>query len=292
MGAKKRGLGRGLAALISDEVDVKEGKNQENLIVEININLIKPNKYQPRIDFDKDKLLDLTNSIKNHGIIQPIIVRKIEDKEDNYEIVAGERRWRASKLAGLDNMPCIVKDLDSELSSKYALIENIQREDLNPVEEGKAYKQLIDKYELTQEQLAKEVGKSRSYITNSIRLLNLNKEVLKYIYDGKISLGHGKVLLAMKDKKDQLLIANKIIEENLNIRQIEDIIKNKQPEKVETKDKKKRNKDPHIIALEDNLMSILGTKVNLITGRKKGKIEIEYYGLEDLDRILDILKNE
>lgn len=292
MGAKKRGLGRGLAALISDEVDVKEGKNQENLIVEININLIKPNKYQPRIDFDKDKLLDLTNSIKNHGIIQPIIVRKIEDKEDNYEIVAGERRWRASKLAGLYNMPCIVKDLDSELSSKYALIENIQREDLNPVEEGKAYKQLIDKYELTQEQLAKEVGKSRSYITNSIRLLNLNKEVLKYIYDGKISLGHGKVLLAMKDKKDQLLIANKIIEENLNIRQIEDIIKNKQPEKVETKDKKKRNKDPHIIALEDNLMSILGTKVNLITGRKKGKIEIEYYGLEDLDRILDILKNE
>lgn len=292
MGAKKRGLGRGLAALISDEGDVKEGKNQENIIVEININLIKPNKYQPRIDFDKDKLLDLTNSIKNHGIIQPIIVRKIEDKEDNYEIVAGERRWRASKLAGLDNMPCIVKDLDSELSSKYALIENIQREDLNPVEEGKAYKQLIDKYELTQEQLAKEVGKSRSYITNSIRLLNLNKEVLKYIYDGKISLGHGKVLLAMKDKKDQLLIANKIIEENLNIRQIEDIIKNKEPEKIETKDKKKRNKDPHIIALEDNLMSILGTKVNLITGRKKGKIEIEYYGLEDLDRILDILKNE
>ncbi len=292
MGAKKRGLGRGLAALISDEGDVEEGKNQENLIVEININLIKPNKYQPRIDFDKDKLLDLTNSIKNHGIIQPIIVRKIEDKEDNYEIVAGERRWRASKLAGLDNMPCIVKDLDSELSSKYALIENIQREDLNPVEEGKAYKQLIDKYELTQEQLAKEVGKSRSYITNSIRLLNLNKEVLKYIYDGKISLGHGKVLLAMKDKKDQLLIANKIIEENLNIRQIEDIIKNKEPEKIETKDKKKRNKDPHIIALEDNLMSILGTKVNLITGRKKGKIEIEYYGLEDLDRILDILKNE
>lgn len=292
MGAKKRGLGRGLAALISDEGDVEEGKNQENLIVEININLIKPNKYQPRIDFDKDKLLDLTNSIKNHGIIQPIIVRKIEDKEDNYEIVAGERRWRASKLAGLDNMPCIVKDLDSELSSKYALIENIQREDLNPVEEGKAYKQLIDKYELTQEQLAKEVGKSRSYITNSIRLLNLNKDVLKYIYDGKISLGHGKVLLAMKDKKDQLLIANKIIEENLNIRQIEDIIKNKEPEKIETKYKKKRNKDPHIIALEDNLMSILGTKVNLITGRKKGKIEIEYYGLEDLDRILDILKNE
>lgn len=292
MGAKKRGLGRGLAALISDEGDIKEGKNQENIIVEININLIKPNKYQPRIDFDKDKLLDLTNSIKNHGIIQPIIVRKIENKEDNYEIVAGERRWRASKLAGLDNMPCIVKDLDSELSSKYALIENIQREDLNPVEEGKAYKQLIDKYELTQEQLAKEVGKSRSYITNSIRLLNLNKEVLKYIYDGKISLGHGKVLLAMKDKNDQLLIANKIIEENLNIRQIEDIIKNKEPEKIETKDKKKKNKDPHIIALEDNLMSILGTKVNLITGRKKGKIEIEYYGLEDLDRILDILKNE
>lgn len=290
MSAKKRGLGRGLAALISDEVEIEENKDLDGSIVNIDINLIKPNKYQPRTDFDKEGLLDLANSIKTHGIIQPIIVRKIDD---NYEIIAGERRWRSAKLAGLKEIPCILKTVDSELSAKYALIENIQREDLNPVEEGKAYKELIDKYGLTQEQLAQEVGKSRPYIANSIRILNLNKEVLEQIYNGKLTLGHGKVLLAIKDKKEQLLMANKIIEENLNIRQTEEIIKNKSGRKRKVKNTKNKNmKDPHIIDVEENLMSILGTKVNLIIGKKKGKIEIEYYGLEDLERLIDILRNE
>lgn len=284
MSVRKRGLGRGLAALISDEV---EYENQENTILDIDINLIVPNKDQPRTDFDKESLLDLANSIKTHGIIQPIIVRKIEDK---YEIIAGERRWRAGKLAGLTEIPSILKVADNMESAKYALIENIQREDLNPVEEGKAYKELIEKHKLTQEDLAKEVGKSRPYISNSIRILNLEGEVLEFIYDGKLSLGHGKVLLAIKNKKEQIEMAKRIIEQGLNIRQIENIIKEKKP--IKKKAKKTKEKDPHIIDLEDNLMSILGTKVNLVTGKKKGKIEIEYYGLDDLDRILDILKNE
>lgn len=287
MSSKKRGLGRGLAALISDEVETEEEKNEEGLIVDIDINLIKPNKYQPRTEFDKEGLMELANSIKAHGIIQPIIVRKVDD---NYEIIAGERRWRASKIAGLNEIPCVLKSVDNELSAKYALIENIQREDLNPVEEGQAYKKLIEEYGLTQEELAKEVGKSRPYISNSIRLLNLNKKVLEYIYNGKLTLGHGKVLLGIKDKKEQLLIADKVIEENLNVRQTEEIIKNKP--KTKAKNNKKSNRDPHIIDLEENLMSILGTKVNLTTGRKKGKIEIEYYGVEDLERIINILKNE
>lgn len=289
MSTKRRGLGRGLAALISDEVEIEEDKDLDGLIVDIDINLIKPNKYQPRTDFDKEGLKDLANSIKTHGIIQPIIVRKIDN---NYEIIAGERRWRASKLAGLKEIPCILKAVDNELSAKYALIENIQREDLNPVEEGKAYKELIDKYGLTQEQLAKEVGKSRPYIANSIRILNLNKEVLEYIYDGQLTLGHGKVLLGIANKKEQLTMANKIIKESLNIRQTEKIIKDKPEIKGKVKSARKNTKDPHIIDVEENLMSILGTKVNLIIGRKKGKIEIEYYGLEDLERIIDILKNE
>ena len=289
MNAKKRGLGRGLAALISDDIEMEENRNVEGSIVDIDINLIFPNKYQPRTDFDKEGLIDLANSIKTHGIIQPIIVRKTED---NYEIIAGERRWRASKLVGLKKIPAIVKSADEELSAKYALIENIQREDLNPVEEGKAYKELIDKYSLTQEQLAKEVGKSRSYIANSIRILNLNKEVLDYIYNGKLTLGHGKVLLGLSDKKEQKFIADRIVDSNLNVRQTEEIIKNKLQTKNKARVTKKTNKDPHIRDVEENLMSILGTKVNLIVGRRKGKIEIEYYGLEDLERIIDILKNE
>ncbi len=289
MTTKKRGLGRGLAALIADDLEINESKNEEGSVVDIDINLIVPNKHQPRTDFNKDGLLDLSNSIKTHGIIQPIIVRK---KNDKYEIIAGERRWRASELAGLKEIPCILKSVDGELSAKYALIENIQREDLNPVEEGKAYKELIDKYGLTQEELAKEVGKSRPYIANSIRILNLNKQVLEYIYNGTLSLGHGKVLLAINDKSEQTFIANKIIEENLNIRQTEEIIRSKPSAKRKSKAIKKKNKDPNIRDVEENLMSILGTKVNLIVGRKKGKIEIEYYGLEDLERIIDLLKNE
>lgn len=289
MSAKKRGLGRGLAALISEEVETEESIIGESSIIDIDINLIMPNEYQPRTDFGKDGLEDLASSIKAHGIIQPIIVRKIDDK---YEIIAGERRWRASKLAGLKEIPSIIKSADSELSAKYALIENIQREDLNPVEEGKAYKELIDKYGLTQEQLAKEVGKSRPYIANSIRILNLNKEVLEYIYNGQLTLGHGKVLLGLDSSKEQLFVANKIIKENLNIRQTEEIIKSKSQIKTKPKVRKRISKDPHIRDLEENLMSILGTKVNLTVGKKKGKIEIEYYGLDDLERIIDILRKE
>lgn len=283
MSVKKRGLGKGLSALISDEVVVNDNEPKES-IQNLDINLIVPNENQPRQEFRQEALSDLTNSIKAHGLIQPIIVRKTKDK---YEIIAGERRFRASRAAGLKEIPCIVKDVDTEISAKFALIENIQREDLNPIEEALAYRNLMKNYNLTQEELAKEVGKSRSYIANTVRLLNLREEVIDYISKGELTPGHGKVLLGIKDKKQQLSVAEDIINNNLNVRQTEEITSKKPTSPKENN--KKGAKDPHIIDLEESLMRILGTKVNLVQGDKKGKIEIEYYGYEDLERIIDVL---
>ncbi|WMM24741.1 ParB/RepB/Spo0J family partition protein [Tissierella sp. MB52-C2] len=283
MSIKKRGLGKGLSALISDEMII-ENKQSKEIIENIDISLISPNKKQPRKEFQEEALIDLTNSIKTHGLIQPIIVRKIKNK---YEIIAGERRWRASKAAKLKEMPCIVKDVDEELSAKFALIENIQREDLSPIEEAIAYKQLMKDYNLTQEEVANQVGKSRSYIANTIRLLNLEKEIVDYISKGELTPGHGKALLGIKDKKKQIMIAEEIIKNNLNVRDVETIV-NKKATSIK-KTSSLPNKDPHIRSLEEELMGILGTKVNLIKGDKKGKIEIEYYGYEDLERIIDVL---
>ncbi len=284
MTVKKRGLGKGLSALISDELVIDDNDISKDSIENIDINLIIPNENQPRKEFQEDALSDLTNSIKTHGLIQPIIVRKVKNK---YEIIAGERRLKASKAAGLKEIPCIVKDINTEMSAKFALIENIQREDLNPIEEALAYKKLMKEYNLTQEELASEVGKSRSYIANTIRLLNLEREIIDYIATGELTSGHGKALLGIKDKQQQLSAAKKIMESNLNVRQAEEMT-NKKP----TKNKKtnnKENKDSHIIDLEESLMRSLGTKVNLIHGDKKGKIEIEYYGYEDLERIIEVL---
>ncbi len=283
MSVKKRGLGKGLSALISDEVIANDNEPKES-IQNLDINLIVPNENQPRQEFQQEALSDLANSIKVHGLIQPIIVRKIKDK---YEIIAGERRFRASKAAGLKEMPCIVKDVDTEISAKFALIENIQREDLNPIEEALAYRNLMKNYNLTQEELAKEVGKSRSYIANTVRLLNLREEVIDYISKGELTPGHGKVLLGIKDEKQQLLVAENIINNNLNVRQTEEMT-SKKPTPLK-ENNKKGAKDSHIIDLEESLMRILGTKVNLVQGDKKGKIEIEYYGYEDLERIIDVL---
>lgn len=283
MSVKKRGLGKGLSALISEEI-TNDHKTSKESIENIDINLIIPNENQPRQEFHKEALSDLTNSIKIHGLIQPIIVRKIKNK---YEIIAGERRYRASKAAGLSEIPCIIKDVDTEISAKLALIENIQREDLNPIEEAVAYKKLMSDYNLTQEELANEVGKSRSYIANTVRLLNLNEGVINYISEGKLTSGHGKVLLGIKDKKQQLQAADNIINHNLNVRQTEEMT-SKKPTPIK-KVKDKETKDSHIVDLEESLMSILGTKVNLIQGDKKGKIEIEYYGYEDLERIIEML---
>lgn len=284
MSVKKRGLGKGLSALISDDVIVVDNKSAKESIENIDINLIIPNENQPRQEFHEEALSDLTNSIKAHGLIQPIIVRKVKDK---YEIIAGERRYRASKAADLKEIPCILKDVDTEMSAKFALIENVQREDLNSIEEAMAYRKLMKDYNLTQEEVASQVGKSRSYIANTVRLLNLEEKIIDYISKGELTSGHGKALLGIKDKKAQLLAAEKIINNNLNVRQTEEMT-NEKPATVK-KINKKHSKDPHIIDLEENLMRTLGTKVNLIQGDKKGKIEIEYYGYEDLERIIDIL---
>lgn len=282
--AKKRGLGKGLSALIPDEpieefLDIGEVKEA---ITNIDISLIKPNKNQPRKEFEKEGLEELSHSIKNYGIIQPIIVRKVENQ---YEIVAGERRWKASQLAGLKEIPCLVRDVEDIEAMKLALIENIQREDLNPIEEARAFKELMDKYQLKQEELSQVVGKSRSYIANTLRLLNLDNETQNLVEEGKISSGHGRALLSIKNDKDRKRATNEIINNKLNVRQTEDMAKQIKSNKIRSS----KRKDPIVVELEENLMSYLGTKVKIIYGKEKGKIEIEYYGEEDLERILDAI---
>ncbi len=279
---KKRGLGRGLAALINDDIDL-DIENES--IRDIDVSLIFPNKYQPRRDFKDENIEELSNSIKINGLIQPIVIRKVGEK---YEIIAGERRLRAAKLAGLNEIPSIIKDIDEETSAKFALIENIQREDLNIIEEGQAYRDLIEKHKLTQEELAAEMSKSRSYISNSIRILSLDKKILAFIIEGKLSQGHAKVLLSLKDKNIQNNIAEEIIERRLSVRQTEDMIKNINNKKIK-KESRTKEKPSNILEVEENLMNSLGTKVNLKGGDKKGKIEIEYYSLDDLERIIEIL---
>jgi len=288
LSAQKRGLGKGLSALISDKVALDTLLNDEKpseKIEILDITLIVPKEDQPRKYFDDDSLKDLAASINNHGVIQPIIVRKIGN---NYQIVAGERRWRASKFLGLKEIPAIVRTIDEEDAAKISLIENVQRENLNPIEEAVAYEKLMEDYGLRQEDLGQAVGKSRSYISNSIRLLNLDKKIIEYIYEGKLTSGHGKVLLGINDNNEQLLAAERIINLGLNVRDTEiDVKKSKNPDK-----KKKsvgKSKDAYLIDLEENLMRSLGTKVNLLGGEKKGKIEIEYYGDDDLDRLIDLL---
>lgn len=294
MSNKKRGLGKGLSALIGEKPIIEEMINEdidhgERHIKNIPIEDIVAKEGQPRKDFDIDALKDLAKSIEVHGIIQPILLRK---KGDKYEIIAGERRYRASKIAKLDKIPSIIIETDDEVSAKLALIENIQREDLNPIEEAMAYKQLMDEFDIKQEELGKAIGKSRSYITNSVRLLNLDDRVIEYLYEGKLTTGHGKVLLGIKDKDEQLEVADKIISVGLNVRETESEVK-KSRNTTETNKKKNPKKrpyiDPYISDIEEQLMRALGTKVNLITGDKISKIEIEYYSEEDLKRIFEIL---
>lgn len=290
--SKKRALGKGLSALIGessilDEIIKDDSKLSKN-IKNIAISEIKAKADQPRKSFDDDSLMDLSKSIKTHGVLQPILVRLSGDK---YEIIAGERRYRASQIAKLENIPAILMDVDSENAAKLALIENVQREDLNPIEEATAYKQLMNDFKLKHEELAQAIGKSRAYISNSLRLLNLEDEVISYLYKGQITTGHGKVLLGIKDPKEQIDLAKKIISAGLNVRDTETEVKEAKITKTKRSSKTRRGKqtDPYTRDLEDQLMRALGTKVKLITGDKIGKIEIEYYGEEDLSRIFDLL---
>ena len=261
-------------------------QENENQVVNIKIADIYPNNNQPRLYFDEDKVIALCESIKKYGVLQPIVLKP--DEDGKYMIIAGERRYRASIMAKKDEIPAVIKDIPIKEVMEIALVENLQRENLNIIEEGKAYKNLIEQYKSTQEELAVLVGKSRPYITNTMRLLNLSKEVKKYIELDEISPGHGKALLRISDEIKQIELAQKIIKENLSVRKTEELVKNI----IEDKKNKLKEKDIFIKDIEDRLMNTLGTKVKITSGKKKGKIEIEYYTDEDLNDIIDRLLEE
>ena len=260
----------------------------EKKIVNIKISDIYPNNTQPRKNFDEDKIISLCDSIKKHGVLQPIVLKPNDDGK--YMIIAGERRYRACVMAKKKEIPAIIKDIPIKEVMEIALIENLQRENLNIIEEGLAYKNLIEKYNSTQEELASLVGKSRPYITNTMRLLNLSKEVIKYMELEQISPGHGKALLRISDERKQIELAQRIIKENLSVRKTEEIIK----DIIENKKKKNKPKEKDIFIkdIEERLTNCLGTKVNISSGKKKGKIEIEYYTDDDLNDIIERLLDE
>lgn len=282
MAVKKSALGKGLGALIP-EVDEAKLNIDRSGILEIDINYIAPNENQPRKNFDEEKLNTLSQSIKEKGIIQPILVTK---DGEYYTIIAGERRWRAAKLAGLKKVPIIEKKLSDIEVMEISLIENLQREDLNPIEEAMAYKRLVDEFSLTQEEISKRVGKSRPAVANSLRLLNLDPKVANYLVEGTLSEGHGRLLVSIDNHDMQYEVAKKIIDESLNVRQTEKLIKKLNEKKPVNPNKEK--KDIYIREIEEKLKSVLGTKVSINKSRKKGKIEIEYYSEDDLQRILDL----
>lgn len=282
--SKKFGLGKGLGALIPEDdlEEVEEIKINTNLI---SINKIKANKQQPRIYFDNEKIMELSESIKQHGIIQPLVLKK---SGEFYSIIAGERRWRAAKIAGIKELPAIIMDLDDEKLLEVSLIENIQREDLNPIEEGKAYQRLLNDFNLTQEDLSTKIGKSRTAISNTMRLLNLDNKVQNYIIEGILSEGHGRSILGLDDKDKQYEVAQIAIDESLSVREIEKLVKEiNNPKDIEEKVIEELN--PYYKDVKNRLQNYFGTKVNINTKKNKGKIEIEYYSEEDLQRIIEII---
>lgn len=282
---KTSALGKGLASLIP-ESDLQA--NDREQVLTIDINLIKPNKDQPRKNFDDEKLMELANSIKEHGIIQPIIV-----KEENniYTIIAGERRWRAAKQLNLKEVPVIVKDLTEKEVVEISLIENIIRENLNPIEEAMAYKRLLKEFDLTQEEISKQVSKSRSTIANALRLLNLDERIQGYLIEGVISEGHGRAILGLDNKDSQYIVAQKVIDENLNVRQTESLVKNYGKHQEDKEPIRKPVEDIYYKDIKVRLENHFNTKVNINNNSKnKGKIEIEYYSPEDLQRIIEILE--
>ena len=294
-----RGLGKGLDSLIPNaigeaktkkeavkETVVEEKKEPETLV---KITMVEPNRKQPRKNFDEDALQELSESIKQFGLLQPILV---QDRKDHYEIIAGERRWRAAKLAGLKEIPVIIRDYTDQEIVEISLIENIQRENLNPIEEAQAYKRLLTEFNLKQDEVAERVSKSRAAVTNSIRLLKLSDEVQQMVIDDMISTGHARALLAVEDKDEQYNLAQKIFDEKLSVRDVEKLVKNLH--KPEKPSKKTENKTMEVIYqdIEEKLKQKLSTKVIVTSkGEGAGKIEIEFYNHEDLDRILDMIGN-
>lgn len=281
----KKGLGRGLSALIPVEEQAEGTENKE--FIEVNTAFVEPNREQPRKNFDAEELEALAESVKKYGIIQPITVKKAEN--GFYTIIAGERRWRAARMAGLDKVPVRIKAVSDLEELEVSLIENLQRTDLDPVEEALGYKKLMDSHSLTQEEVSQKVGKSRSAVANALRLLALPEKIRQLIIDKKITGGHAKALLMVKDEKNQQLLAEKIIEQGLSVRGAE---KEAALLSIERKSEKtaKKEKTPEVLDLEKNLSDSMGTKVILEQKRKGGKIEIEYYDSEQLEAIIDYLK--
>ena len=322
MAGRKNGLGRGLDAFFPDRTstvkestrktttktvntDKKTGVTEKEVAhttvkrktagqksgaMIVKISSVEPNINQPRKQFDEDALLELSESVKQYGILQPLLV---SDKKDYYEIIAGERRWRAAKLAGLKEVPVIVKEFSEQELVEISLIENIQREDLNPVEEAKAYKRLIDEFNLKQDEVADRVGKSRTAVTNSMRLLKLTDKVQQMLIDEMITAGHARAILAISDKEKQETVAMKVFDEKLSVRETESLVKRMlEPPKIEKKSKFTTAEDAIYESLEEKMKSIMGTRVQIHRKKKdKGKIEIEYYSKDELERIIDLFES-
>ncbi|MBR0468566.1 MAG: ParB/RepB/Spo0J family partition protein [Mogibacterium sp.] len=310
--AKSKGLGRGLDALFADAVPVNVETDSESAsgteaetgssgdydrILYIDINDIRPNSAQPRLNFDEEKLAELASSIKTNGVITPLIVR---ESANGYELVAGERRWRASRQAGLRTVPCIVRDFDDRQNAIVAIIENMQREDLDPIEEALGLRSMTEKYGFTQEQVSASLGRSRTYITNSIRLLKLPEEIQKYVSSGQMSAAHGRTIINIPDKAKQKEIADKIIRNDLSVRATERLAEKVKDELRPERKKRRKHKEvsaeekaraAEIAAVEQELMTLTGTRVHIEGDAGKGKIELEYYSLEELNRIIDTLRD-
>ena len=288
-GAKKGGLGKGIDSLIPNKVTRTAGSDNAGTDlkknpISVNINKVEPNREQPRKNFDEDALQELSESIKQFGVLQPLLV---QDKKDYYEIIAGERRWRAAKLAGLKEIPVIVKELTEQEVVEISLIENIQRENLNPIEEAFAYKRLLTEFHLKQDEVAERVSKSRTAVTNSMRLLKLNDKVQQMVIDDMLTTGHARALLGIEDSEKQYLTAQKIFDEKLSVREVEKLVKN-----LHKPEKPKKQEDKTLAAIYENisdrLKQCLSTKVSVSAKQNgSGKIEIEFYDHEDLERLLE-----
>ena len=273
----RKGLGKGLGALITDVENLGAG------VREIKINEIEPNTNQPRKNFDNEKLKQLAESIKQHGVVQPIIIKR---ENGAYKIVAGERRWRASRIAGLATVPVIIRELTNRQLMEIALVENLQREDLNPLEEAEAYDRLMKEYKMTQEEISVTVGKSRSAIANSVRLLGLNELIKGYLISGQLTSGHARAILSVDETKLQEKIADEVIKNDLNVRDTEKLVKRYPIKKLI----RKKEKNIEIADIEDKLKNYFSTKVKIVHNNKRGKIMIEYYSNDELERILELFK--
>lgn len=296
MAVRKSGLGKGLDSLIpnyySEKANSQEGTEdteKKNEILSIKISKVEPNREQPRKQFDEDSLLELAESIKQYGVLQPLLVLQ---KDDYYEIVAGERRWRAAKLAGIKEIPVVIREYSQQQIVEISLIENIQREDLNPIEEATAYKRLLEEFHLKQDEIADRVAKSRTAVTNSLRLLKLEEKVQEMLIDEMLTTGHARALLAITDPEEQVELANQIFDKKLSVRETEKLIKSILSPEKKSEVKETSAEDAIYEKLEDKMKGIIGTKVTINRKKNhKGKIEIEYYSQEELERIIEIFES-